>query len=298
MAKPETGSGSRSPAPRLPAATGKLPAPGPAGPAAREPEVVADLSVSQQGTCSSSCPGPDLLSGRVRRGRARSQRVVPGPVVTHVRVQAPRPGVKVSASIAALSDDIALALQRPESVRVEAPDSRARTPWAWKFPAASARRSFLQGSPRVHESFHGQPPRPLTLALGKDIQGRHAHRRPGQACPICWWPGPQAQGQIRGNQHGIAVVPALQGSGPRSCGCCLSTPSASSCPRTPTCRTWCIPWSRTCPWPASALDWAVAEMDRRYQAMAEMGVQATSRPTTLKVDTPGPQPARGVGRAR
>ncbi len=242
------------------------------------PENQAALSVSQkelqqQAQALTSCLAEFGVAGEITR-------VVPGPVVTQFEFK-PAPGVKVS-RIAALSDDIALAL-RALAVRVEAPIPGKDTVGV-EIPSKERKTVFLR-EVLSHESFQDAAS-PLTLALGKDIQGRP---RTADLARMPHLLVAGATGKGKSVFINTVLLSFLYKAPPEDLRLLLIDPKRIELSAYADLPHLVHPVVTDMSLARSALDWAVAEMDRRYQAMAEMGVKNIEA-YNLKVDNLGPNP--------
>ena len=191
-------------------------------------------------------------------------RITPGPVVTMYEVK-PAPGIRVN-RIANLSDDLALALkaiavriQAPipgsDTVGIEIPNERRETV---NFRDLAASRDFSKGCG------------PLTMILGKDIAGKpflaDLSRMPhllvagatGAGKSVCL--------------NGI-LVSLLYRTQPEEMRLLLVDPKRIEMAVYADEPHLVHPVVTEMAEAKNALDWAVHEMDRRYAAMAQMGVR-------------------------
>ena len=192
------------------------------------------------------------------------QRVVPGPVVTMFEFK-PAPGVKVS-KIENLTDDIALAL-RAESVRIEAPIP-GKDSVGIEIPNIDRETVFLR---EVMESAEFTKSKsPLTLALGKDIHG--ATRVADLAkMPHLLVAGATGAGKsvcING-----FLLSLLYKAGPEAVKLLLVDPKRIELAPYAELPHLVHPVVTEMSLAKSALEWAVFEMDCRYEKMAKLGVR-------------------------
>lgn len=192
------------------------------------------------------------------------QRVVPGPVVTMFEFK-PAPGIKVS-KIENLTDDIALAL-RAESVRIEAPIP-GKDSVGVEIPNIEREMVYLR---EVLESkeFTGSKS-PLTLALGKDIQGGF------KVADLARMPHLLVAGATgAGKSVGINgfLLSLLYKAGPDDVKLLLVDPKRIELAPYADLPHLVHPVVTDMNMAKSALEWAVFEMDCRYEKMAQLGVR-------------------------
>ncbi|WP_173084691.1 DNA translocase FtsK [Fundidesulfovibrio magnetotacticus] len=191
-------------------------------------------------------------------------RVVPGPVVTMFEIR-PAPGVKVS-RIAGLSNDIALAM-KAMAVRIEAPIP-GRDTVGVEIPNARRQTVYLRDI-LESEAFTGQPSR-LTLSVGKDIQGKPF------TADLARMPHLLVAGATGSGKsvciNGI-LLSILYKAQPDEVKLLLIDPKRIELAMYQDLPHLVHPVVTDMALAKSALDWCVAEMDRRYEAMAQMGVR-------------------------
>ena len=192
------------------------------------------------------------------------QQVVPGPVVTMFEFK-PAPGIKVS-KIENLTDDIALAL-RAESVRIEAPIP-GKDSVGIEIPNIDREMVFLR---EVLESkeFTGSKS-PLTLALGKDIHGGT------RVADLAKMPHLLVAGATgAGKSVGINgfLLSLLFKAGPEDVKLLLVDPKRIELAPYAELPHLVHPVVTDMNMAKSALEWAVFEMDCRYEKMAKLGVR-------------------------
>lgn len=192
------------------------------------------------------------------------QRVVPGPVVTMFEFK-PAPGIKVS-KIENLTDDIALAL-RAESVRIEAPIP-GKDSVGIEIPNIDREVVYLR---EVLESkeFSGSKS-PLTLALGKDIHGTT------RVADLAKMPHLLVAGATgAGKSVGINgfLLSLLYKAGPDKVKLLLVDPKRIELAPYAMLPHLVHPVVTEMSLAKSALEWAVFEMDCRYEKMAKLGVR-------------------------
>ncbi|WP_300161920.1 DNA translocase FtsK [Solidesulfovibrio sp.] len=191
-------------------------------------------------------------------------RVVPGPVVTMFEVK-PAPGVKIS-RIVGLSVDLALAMKAlavriegpipgKDTVGVEIPNARRQTVY---FREVLDTEAFRASSSRI------------TLAIGKDIQGRP------QVADLARMPHLLVAGATGSGKsvciNGI-LLSILYKARPDEVKLLLVDPKRIELSVYNDLPHLVHPVVTETSMAKSALDWAVAEMDRRYEAMALLGVR-------------------------
>jgi S-DNA-T family DNA segregation ATPase FtsK/SpoIIIE len=192
------------------------------------------------------------------------QRVVPGPVVTMFEFK-PAPGIKVS-KIEGLTDDIALAL-RAESVRIEAPIP-GKDSVGVEIPNIEREMVYLREILESKE-FTGSKS-PLTLALGKDIQGTT------KVADLARMPHLLVAGATgAGKSVGINgfLLSLLYKAGPEDVKLLLVDPKRIELAPYADLPHLVHPVVTDMNMAKSALEWAVFEMDCRYEKMAQLGVR-------------------------
>ncbi len=192
------------------------------------------------------------------------QRTVPGPVVTMFEYK-PAPGVKIS-RIAGLSDDLALAM-KALAVRIEAPIP-GRDTVGVEIPNAKRQTVYLREI-LESEAFRSSPSK-LTLAIGKDIQGRP------QVADLARMPHLLVAGATGSGKsvciNGI-LLSILFKARPDEVKLLLVDPKRIELSVYNDLPHLVHPVVTEMVMAKSALDWAVHEMDRRYEAMARLGVR-------------------------
>ncbi|MBG0789994.1 MAG: DNA translocase FtsK 4TM domain-containing protein [Desulfovibrionaceae bacterium] len=192
------------------------------------------------------------------------QQVVPGPVVTMFEFK-PAPGIKVS-KIENLTDDIALAL-RAESVRIEAPIP-GKDSVGIEIPNIDREMVFLREVLESNE-FTGSKS-PLTLALGKDIHGGT------RVADLAKMPHLLVAGATgAGKSVGINgfLLSLLFKAGPEDVKLLLVDPKRIELAPYAELPHLVHPVVTDMNMAKSALEWAVFEMDCRYEKMAKLGVR-------------------------
>ncbi|WP_438266355.1 DNA translocase FtsK [Desulfolutivibrio sulfoxidireducens] len=192
------------------------------------------------------------------------QRTVPGPVVTMFEYK-PAPGVKIS-RIAGLSDDLALAM-KALAVRIEAPIP-GRDTVGVEIPNAKRQTVYLREI-LESEAFRSSSSK-ITLAIGKDIQGRP------QVADLARMPHLLVAGAT-GSGKSVCVngilLSILYKARPDEVKLLLVDPKRIELSVYNDLPHLVHPVVTEMAMAKSALDWAVHEMDRRYEAMARLGVR-------------------------
>ncbi len=192
------------------------------------------------------------------------QRVVPGPVVTMFEFK-PAPGIKVS-KIENLTDDIALAL-KAESVRIEAPIP-GKDSVGIEIPNITRETVYLR---EVLESKEfAKSDSPLTLALGKDIHGATRVANLAQM-PHLLVAGATGAGKSVGINGFLLSL--LYKAGPDKVKLLLIDPKRIELAPYASLPHLVHPVVTEMNLAKSALEWAVFEMDCRYEKMAQLGVR-------------------------
>lgn len=192
------------------------------------------------------------------------QRVVPGPVVTMFEFK-PAPGIKVS-KIENLTDDIALAL-KAESVRIEAPIP-GKDSVGIEIPNIDREIVYLREVIESQEFIKSASP--LTLALGKDIHGAT------RVADLAKMPHLLVAGATgAGKSVGINgfLLSLLYKAGPDKVKLLLVDPKRIELAPYAQLPHLVHPVVTEMNLAKSALEWAVFEMDCRYEKMAKLGVR-------------------------
>ncbi len=208
-------------------------------------------------------------------------RVVPGPVVTMFEIR-PAPGVKVS-RIAGLADDIALAM-KALAVRVQAP-----------IPGTDAVGIEIPNEHREMVSFREIMASPafadadslLTMALGKDIAGEPA------VADLAKMPHLLVAGATGAGKSvclNSIILSLIFKATPDQLKLLLIDPKRIELAVYANLPHLVHPVVTEMTQAKSALDWAVHEMDRRYSAIAQLGVRGikdyNSKLAELKLEQP------------
>ena len=190
-------------------------------------------------------------------------RIIPGPVVTMFQYK-PAPGIKIS-RIAGLSDDLALAM-RALAVRIDTVPGKDVV--GIEIPNFERQTVFLRD---IFESdaFNASDSK-LTLALGKDIRG-DAFATDLAKMPHMLVAG--ATGAGKSVCLNCILVSMLYKAGPDDVKLLLVDPKRIELSAYSKLPHLVHPVVTEMAMAKSALDWAVHEMDQRYQAMATLGVR-------------------------
>ncbi|MDK2955264.1 MAG: segregation ATPase FtsK/SpoIIIE, family [Desulfovibrionales bacterium] len=189
---------------------------------------------------------------------------MPGPVVTMFEFR-PAPGVKVS-RIAGLADDIALAL-KALAVRIEAPIP-GRDTVGVEIPNEKRQVVYLREI--LESEAFGKQESKLTMALGKDIHGRP------QVADLAKMPHLLVAGATGAGKSvclNSLLVSFLYKADPDSLKLLLVDPKRIELAVYADLPHLVHPVVTDMAMAKSALDWAVHEMDRRYESMAQLGVR-------------------------
>ncbi len=216
---------------------------------------------------------PSLLEEQSRRLRSclgdfgvqgEVERVQPGPVVTMFEVK-PAPGVKIS-RIAGLSDDLALAL-KALAVRIEAPIPGKDTVGI-EIPNEQRQTVYLREI-IASDNFSAVKAR-LPLALGKDIQGQPRVEDLARM-PHLLVAG--ATGAGKSVCLNAIILSLLFKSGPEELKLLVIDPKRIEMAAYADLPHLVHPVVTEVGVAKAALDWAVHEMEQRYQALAQLGVR-------------------------
>ncbi len=192
------------------------------------------------------------------------QQVMPGPVVTMYEYK-PAPGIKVS-KIENLTDDIAMAL-KATSVRIEAPIP-GKDSVGIEIPNDDRQTVYLRD---VFESkvFTGSKS-PLTLAIGMDIEGNP------QVADLAKMPHLLVAGATGAGKSvclNSFLLSMLYKASPEEVKLLLVDPKRIELAPYASLPHLVHPVVTEMALAKSALEWAVFEMDCRYQSMAKLGVR-------------------------
>ena len=192
------------------------------------------------------------------------KQVTPGPVVTMFEFK-PAPGVKIS-RIAALSDDIALAL-KALSVRIEAP-ILGKDSVGVEIPNAVRETVFLREI--IDSEVFRSSRSPLTLALGKDIRGAV------QVADLARMPHLLVAGATGAGKSvclSAIMLSLLFKASPRRVKLLLVDPKRIEFAAYAKLPHLVHPVVTDPVLAKSALEWAVCEMEARYEAMSRLSVR-------------------------
>ncbi len=196
--------------------------------------------------------------------QAELVRITPGPVVTSFEVR-PAPGVK-SARIAGLSDDIAMGL-KATAVRIQAPIPGTDTVG---IEIPNARRELVGLRELVASPSFQQAESLLTLALGKDISGVPTTADLAKM-PHMLVAG--ATGTGKSVFLNSVLMSFLYKARPEEVNFLLVDPKRIEMAVYADLPHLVHPIVTDMALAKNALDWAVAEMERRYDAIARLGVR-------------------------
>lgn len=197
------------------------------------------------------------------KGRVREVR--PGPVVTTYEF-VPAPGIKVS-RIAALSDDIAMAMEAIH-VRIVAPIP-GKGAVGIEIPNERRETVFLKEIIAT-EQFRKNPEKKLTMALGKDIEGR-PYTADLAEMPHVLISGTTGSG--KSVSVNAMICSLLYRASPDDVKFLMIDPKMLELSIYDGIPHLLHPPIIDSKKAANALQWAVGEMDRRYKAMSELGVR-------------------------
>jgi len=198
------------------------------------------------------------IDGRVREIR-------PGPVVTTYEF-VPAPGIKVS-RIAALSDDIAMAMEAVH-VRIVAPIP-GKGAVGIEIPNEKRETVYLKEI-IAHEKFRAPGIEPLTMALGKDIEGKPYYADLA-AMPHVLIAGTTGSG--KSVSVNAMICSLLYRCSPDELKFLMIDPKMLELSLYDGIPHLLLPPITDSKKAANALQWAVGEMERRYQWMSEVGVR-------------------------
>ncbi len=195
------------------------------------------------------------------------QKVIPGPVVTMFEFR-PAPGVKVS-KIANLTDDLALAL-KATSVRIEAPIP-GKDSVGIEIPNDNRQTVYLREI--FEHTCFTKSKSSLTMALGKDIQGEPV------SADLAKMPHLLVAGATGAGKsvclNGL-LMSMLYKAGPEELKLLLIDPKRIELAVYASLPHLVHPVVTDMALAKSALEWAVFEMDKRYENMARLGVRNIS----------------------
>ncbi len=194
-------------------------------------------------------------------------RITPGPVVTMFEVR-PAPGIRVS-RIANLSDDLALAL-KALAVRIQAPIPGSDTVG---IEIPNEKRENVNFRELLEDEGFRKGSGPLTMALGKDISG-HPVMADLSRMPHLLVAG--ATGAGKSVCLNSILLSLLYKTRPEDLQLLLMDPKRIELAVYADLPHLVHPVVTEMNQAKTALDWAVHEMDHRYEAMARLGVRNIS----------------------
>jgi S-DNA-T family DNA segregation ATPase FtsK/SpoIIIE len=257
---PRSGAPRRPRAPRSQGAAGtagELPTTDLLSPAPGGPATLTAEALKAQAATLAACLADFNIQGEI-------QRVEPGPVVTMFEFK-PAPGVKIS-RIASLADDMALAL-KALAVRIEAPIP-GRDTVGVEIPNRERVTVFLRDI--LESEAFAKSKSPLTLALGTDIQGR------AEVADLAKMPHLLVAGATGAGKsvclNGI-LISILYKADPDMVKLLLVDPKRIELSVYAGLPHLVHPVVTDMAVAKSALEWAVFEMDKRYESMARLGVR-------------------------
>ncbi len=209
--------------------------------------------------------GRDLMECLADFGiQGKLQAIVPGPVVTMFEIK-PAPGVKVS-RIASLGDDIALAM-RAIAVRVQAPIPGTD---AVGIEIPNEKREIVSFREVMESSAYNEAGSLLTMALGKDTTGAPA------VADLAKMPHLLVAGATGAGKSvclNSIILSLIFKATPDELKLLLIDPKRIELAVYADLPHLVHPVVTEMIQAKSALDWAVHEMDRRYEAIAQLGVR-------------------------
>lgn len=239
----------------------------------KRPPVMPSLDLLRPPQQSDALPDPAVLDQKSRElmncladfnVQGELIRVTPGPVITLFEIR-PAPGVRVG-RITNLNDDLARSL-RAEAVRIQAPVPGSDTVGIELPNAVRATVNFreLVQSPAFQESNSR-----LTMALGKDIEGRPAVR------DLATMPHALVAGTTGSGKSvclNSILVSLLYKATPDEVKLMLIDPKRVEMAMYRDMPHLVHPVVTEMSLAKTALDWAVHEMERRYDCLARLGVK-------------------------
>ena len=196
--------------------------------------------------------------------QGKLQRIVPGPIVTMFEIK-PAPGVKVS-RIASLGDDIALAM-RAIAVRVQAPIPGTDVVG---IEIPNEQREVVSFREIVASPAYSEAGSLLTMALGKDITGSPA------VADLAKMPHLLVAGATGAGKSvclNSILLSLIFKATPDELKLLLIDPKRIELAVYSDLPHLVHPVVTEMTQAKSALDWAVREMDKRYEAIAQLGVR-------------------------
>ncbi len=222
-----------------------------------QPAVVDSKALQAKARQLTACLGDFNIQGEI-------QQVMPGPVVTMFEFK-PAPGVKIS-TIAARNDDIALSL-KALAVRIEAPIPGKDTVGV-EIP--NEKRQTVSLREIIESPVFAMAKSPLTLAVGKDIQGAP------QIADLAAMPHLLVAGATGAGKsvclNGF-LVSILYKASPEQVKLLLIDPKRIELAIYSDLPHLVHPVVTDMALAKSALEWAMCEMDSRYETLARVGVR-------------------------
>lgn len=262
---------SPAPQPRIDAPVGAAPA---AKPALRKRQYpMPSLDLLQPPQQSDSLPSREVLEEQSAglmnclaefNIQGELVRVTPGPVITLFEIR-PAPGVRVG-RFTNLTDDLARSL-KAEAIRIQAPVPGCDTVGV-EIP--NLNRSTVNFRELVRSEAFQHAPSLLTMALGKDIEGRPAVR------DLATMPHVLVAGTTGSGKSvclNSVLVSFLYKASPDEVKLMLVDPKRVEMAMYADLPHLVHPVVTETALAKTALDWAVAEMDRRYDCLAKFGVK-------------------------
>ena len=216
-----------------------------------------DMALEAKGRNLMDCLADFSISGKLFR-------IVPGPVVTMFEIK-PAPGVKVS-RIASLADDIALAM-KALAVRVQAPIPGTDTVG---IEIPNELRETVCFREILASPIFARAGSLLTMALGKDITGKP------EVADLAKMPHLLVAGATGAGKSvclNSILLSLLFKAQPSELKLLLIDPKRIELAMYADLPHLVHPVVTEMPQAKNALDWAVQEMDRRYAAIAQLGVR-------------------------
>lgn len=223
----------------------------------QQPTVIDSKALQAKARQLTSCLADFNIQGEI-------QQVMPGPVVTMFEFK-PAPGVKIS-TIAARNDDIALSL-KALAVRIEAPIPGKDTVGV-EIPNEKRQTVILREI--IESPVFAMARSPLTLALGKDIQGAP------QVADLAAMPHLLVAGATGAGKsvclNGF-LVSLLYKASPEQVKLLLIDPKRIELAIYSELPHLVHPVVTDMSLAKNALEWAMCEMDSRYETLARLGVR-------------------------
>lgn len=239
----------------------------------KRPPVMPSLDLLRPPQQSDALPDPDVLDQKSRElmncladfnVQGELIRVTPGPVITLFEIR-PAPGVRVG-RITNLNDDLARSL-RAEAVRIQAPVPGSDTVG---IEIPNAVRATVNFRELVQSTAFQESDSRLTMALGKDIEGRPAVR------DLATMPHALVAGTTGSGKSvclNSILVSLLYKATPDEVKLMLIDPKRVEMAMYRDMPHLVHPVVTEMSLAKTALDWAVHEMERRYDCLARLGVK-------------------------